>query len=98
MSINRTIPAAPVTSTNVERKAPKANPAAETVSKHTPDNAPGVCVQINKATQHITADDTQDVDMTRVRAIQNALSSGEYMIDTGVIADALIENIVQPGY
>lgn len=95
MSIDRTAPASAIATDKFAReKVSVKHPDAISHSKSTA-NVAVTRVEISQTSRQMVDSEQQDVDMTRVTAIQQALAAGEYQIDSEAIAGALVRNIIQ---
>ncbi|WP_431221946.1 flagellar biosynthesis anti-sigma factor FlgM [Serratia sp. L9] len=92
MSIDRTQRLQPVptvhpreTSAESTAQARKKLPSETAVS--------GTQVKLSDAQARLMQPGTQDIDLGRVEAIKQAIRSGELKMDTGKIADALLQDV-----
>lgn len=89
MSIDRTQPMNPSSTVQArdasETAAPKARPAeAKTTEARSQ-------VVLSGAQSQLTKSSAQDINTTRVEELKTAIRNGELKMDTGKIADALIQ-------
>lgn len=56
-------------------------------------NLSGTQVKLSSAQARFMQPSEQDIDLNRVAALKRAIHQGELTIDTGKIADALLQNI-----
>jgi negative regulator of flagellin synthesis FlgM len=71
-------------------------PAISSSSSESQANATGDTVTVSTAARHMTdlqqaVNDVPDVDTNRVASVQQALSSGQYKVNAGSIADRMIQ-------
>lgn len=88
MSIERTSPLNPVNP--VQSREPNETQTPKTrLEKSASINSTNVTLSDAQTT--LTQSDTRDIDTARVEALKTAIRNGELKMDTGKIADALIQ-------
>lgn len=92
MSIDRTQRLQPVSSVQ-PRETPADNPLQPRKSTTAETTVSGTQVKPSHAQAHLMQPGTQDIDISRVAAIKQAIQRGELKMDTGKIADALLQNV-----
>ncbi|MDW8846665.1 flagellar biosynthesis anti-sigma factor FlgM [Erwinia sp. MMLR14_017] len=89
MSIDRTQPLNPASTVQTrdtgETAAPKARPAESKTTQA------GTQVVLSGAQSQLTKASSQDINTARVEELKTAIRNGELKMDTGKIADALIQ-------
>ena len=88
MSIERTSPLNPVKAVQAREPNETQTPKAR-VEKNAEINS--TSVKLSDAQTTLTQSDTRDINMDRVEALKTAIRNGELKMDTGKIADALIQ-------
>ncbi|GHD92171.1 MULTISPECIES: flagellar biosynthesis anti-sigma factor FlgM [Pseudocitrobacter] len=88
MSIERTSPLNPVNAVQSREPNETQTPKAR-VEKNAEINS--TRVKLSDAQTTLTQSDTRDINMERVEALKIAIRNGELKMDTGKIADALIQ-------
>jgi Negative regulator of flagellin synthesis (anti-sigma28 factor) len=88
MSIERTSPLNPVNAVQAREPNETQTPKAR-VEKNAEINS--TSVKLSDAQTTLTQSDTRDINMERVEALKTAIRNGELKMDTGKIADALIQ-------
>jgi negative regulator of flagellin synthesis FlgM len=92
MSIDRTQRLQPVPAVQPrETTAENALPARKSVQQE--PAVSGTQVKLSDAQARLMQPGTQDIDMSRVEAIKQAIRSGELKMDAGKIADALLQEM-----
>ncbi|QEW32735.1 flagellar biosynthesis anti-sigma factor FlgM [Erwinia billingiae] len=90
MSIDRTQPLKPAATVQPrdtsETAAPKARPADSSKTTEA-----GTQVVLSGAQSQLTKASSQDINTARVEELKTAIRNGELKMDTGKIADALIQ-------
>ncbi|MDF7679652.1 flagellar biosynthesis anti-sigma factor FlgM [Enterobacteriaceae bacterium ESL0689] len=80
---------------SVSAVQPRENPIDISLKAHKPSvKQPPVSatqVQLSDAQAHLMQPGSQDIDMNRVETIKQAIRQGELQMDTGRIADALLQ-------
>lgn len=88
MSIERTSPLNPVNAVQAREPNENQTPKAR-VEKNAEINS--TSVKLSDAQTTLTQSDTRDINLDRVEALKTAIRNGELKMDTGKIADALIQ-------
>lgn len=92
MSIDRTQRLQPVSAVQTrEMPAENALPMRKNLQPETAVS--GTQVKLSDAQARLMQPGTQDIDMERVEAIKQAIRNGELNMDTGKIADALLQEV-----
>lgn len=91
MSIDRTQRLQPV-STVQPRETPAENQLQPRKAAQTESAVSGTQVKLSDAQARLMQPGTQDIDMSRVDAIKQAIRNGELKMDAGKIADALLQD------
>lgn len=97
MSIEGTLATQAVSPNAFERETFAAKTPAASVNGQKPCSRSETSVHISETAQKIASRDTNDVDMHRVTAIQQALAAGEYHIDSHDIAGKLVRHVIETG-
>lgn len=58
----------------------------------------GTQVKLSDAQARLMQPGTQDIDLSRVETIKQAIRNGELKMDTGKIADALLQDVQREAY
>ncbi|MGF6191199.1 flagellar biosynthesis anti-sigma factor FlgM [Serratia sp. 2723] len=92
MSIDRTQRLQPVPTVQPrETQAESAVQARKKVSSESTVN--GTQVKLSEAQARLMQPGSQDIDLERVESIKQAIRNGELKMDTGKIADALLQDV-----
>jgi len=91
MSIDRTQRLQPVLSVQ-PRETPADNQLQPPKSTTTETTVSDTQVKLSHAQAHLMRPGSQDIDISRVAAIKQAIQFGELKMDTGKIADALLQD------
>ncbi len=92
MSIDRTQRLQPVPT--VQPRETSAESALQGRKKVAADTTvSGTQVKLSDAQARLMQPGTQDIDLSRVEAIKQAIRNGELKMDTGKIADALLQDV-----
>ncbi|KGT95582.1 flagellar biosynthesis anti-sigma factor FlgM [Erwinia typographi] len=90
MSIDRTQPLTPAATVQPRETSETATPKArQAESSNTPQA--GTQVNLSGAQAQLTKASSQDINVARVEELKTAIRNGELKMDTGKIADALIQ-------
>ncbi|WP_202304853.1 flagellar biosynthesis anti-sigma factor FlgM [Dryocola clanedunensis] len=89
MSIDRTSPLKPV-STVQQRETTEAQTQKTRLQKSPTTNS--TSVTLSDAQSKLMQPDSGDINMERVESLKTAIRNGELKMDTGKIADALIQD------
>ena len=90
MSIDRTQPMKPASTVQPRDLPEMATPKAQKVETKTTQPG-GTQVVLSGAQSQLTKASSQDINTARVEQLKNAIRNGELKMDTGKIADALIQ-------
>ncbi|MGB8663741.1 MAG: flagellar biosynthesis anti-sigma factor FlgM [Serratia inhibens] len=91
MSIDRTQRLQPVTTVQ-PRETPAENQLQPRKAAQAESAVSGTQVKLSDAQARLMQPGTQDIDMSRVDAIKQAIRNGELKMDAGKIADALLQD------
>lgn len=89
MSIDRTSPLKAVTTVQ-QRETPETNAQKTRAEKTTA--ATSASVTLSNAQTALTRSGSSDINLSRVEELKTAIRNGELKMDTGKIADALIQD------
>ncbi|MFG6078436.1 flagellar biosynthesis anti-sigma factor FlgM [Erwinia sp. OPT-41] len=89
MSIDRTQPMKPASTVQPRDLPEMATPKAQKVETKTTES--GTQVVLSGAQSQLTKSSSQDINTARVEQLKTAIRNGELKMDTGKIADALIQ-------
>lgn len=92
MSIDRTQRLQPVPTVQPRETATE-SPLQPRKAAQTESTVSGTQVKLSDAQARLMQPGTQDIDMNRVDAIKQAIRNGELKMDTGKIADALLQDV-----
>ncbi|KFK93486.1 MULTISPECIES: flagellar biosynthesis anti-sigma factor FlgM [unclassified Serratia (in: enterobacteria)] len=92
MSIDRTQRLQPVPAVQARETSAENTLQARKSGRQEP-TASGTQVKLSDAQARLMQPGTQDIDMSRVEAIKQAILSGELKMDAGKIADALLQDM-----
>lgn len=90
MSIDRTQPVKPSSTVQPRDTSDVAQPKARATESKTTQNA-GTQVVLSGAQSQLTKASSQDINTARVEELKTAIRNGELKMDSGKIADALIQ-------
>ncbi|MDT3249872.1 flagellar biosynthesis anti-sigma factor FlgM [Serratia sp. root2] len=91
MSIDRTQRLQPVPTVQPRETATE-SPLQPRKAAQTESTVSGTQVKLSDAQARLMQPGTQDIDMSRVDAIKQAIRNGELKMDAGKIADALLQD------
>lgn len=92
MSIDRTQRLQPVPT--VQPRETQSDSAVQTRKKVSTETAvSGTQVKLSDAQARLMQPGSQDIDLERVETIKQAIRNGELKMDTGKIADALLQDV-----
>ncbi|MTD25392.1 flagellar biosynthesis anti-sigma factor FlgM [Erwinia sorbitola] len=91
MSIDRTQPLKPASTVQQRDANEVAQPKVRAAESKTSATATGTQVVLSGAQSQLSKASSQDINTARVEELKNAIRNGELKMDTGKIADALIQ-------
>ncbi|WP_414147066.1 flagellar biosynthesis anti-sigma factor FlgM [Erwinia sp. BNK-24-b] len=91
MSIDRTQPTKPASTVQPRDLPEVATPKAQKTETETKTTPSGTQVVLSGAQSQLTKASSQDINTARVEQLKSAIRNGELKMDTGKIADALIQ-------
>lgn len=91
MSIDRTQPLKPASTVQPRDTSDVAQPKARAAESKASATTVGTQVILSGAQSQLSKASSQDINTARVEELKNAIRNGELKMDTGKIADALIQ-------
>jgi len=91
MSIDRTQALKPASTVQSRDTNDVAQPKARAAESKTSETTTGTQVVLSGAQSQLSKASSQDINTARVEELKNAIRNGELKMDTGKIADALIQ-------